>query len=238
MTAPASADAPSARAPLLLIHGLSASTRWWRHTVAALGADRAVLAVDLSGFGARRRGRFRLAAAAAEVGEVIARRDDVPVDVIGHSMGGLVAAQLASGRPELVRRLVLVSAPLVPFAWGLRRHVWNLARAVPTLVPRFVPVLAVDAARAGPVTLASAARQLLRADVSPELDRIRAPALLVWGGRDPLVPVEVGRQIAGRIPQSLFVELPRAGHVPMWERPTEFNAVVRAFLDGTDEDGR
>lgn len=238
MARPASGEASPARAPLLLIHGLSASTRWWRHTVAELGAERPVVAVDLAGFGGRRRGRFRLSDAAADVGELIARGEHMPVDVVGHSMGGLVAAQLASGRPDLVHRLVLVSAPLVPFAWGLRRHVWNLARAVPTLVPRFVPVLAVDAARAGPVTLASAARQLLRADVSPELDRIQAPTLLVWGGRDPLVPMAVGREVAGRIPHSRFVEIPRAGHVPMWERPAEFNAAVRAFLDGTDQDGR
>jgi pimeloyl-ACP methyl ester carboxylesterase len=228
-------EAPSRHPDLVLVHGLSGSRRWWRHTLADLGADRRVVAVDLAGFGARRAaGPFRLADAADDVAATLERRVETPFDLVGHSMGGMVAAQLAAHHPELVRRLVLVDSPVVPFEWGLGRHAANLVRSLPTTDPKFLPLLARDALRAGPITLASAARQLLDADLSDDLATIEAPTLLVWGSRDRIVPPDVGQAAAQRIERSRYVEVPEASHVPMLERPESFNEVLHEFLDDGD----
>jgi len=227
--------APAGSGTIVLVHGLSGSRRWWRHTAADLGRDHRVVAVDLLGFGERRRsGPFRLDRAAEALAAELAG-DAGRVGLVGHSMGGLVAAQLAAERPDLVDRLVLVAAPVVPFEWGLPRHAWNILRSVTTVVPRFVPVLARDAARAGPLTIASAARQLLAADVTAQLPRIDVPTLLVWGSGDRLVPPPIGRAAADRVPHGRYAEIEGAGHVPMWERPDEFNALLRSFLDADRE---
>lgn len=218
-------------ATILLIHGLSGSSRWWRPISDELGRDHRLLAVNLRGFGdARRLGRFDLASAADGLATEVDDARIGPVTVIGHSLGGLVAATLAADHPEVVRRLVLVGAPVVRFPWGVPRHALNLARVAASVAPRFVPVLAADAARAGPRTILSATTQLLRADITPRLGRIVAPTMLVWGSRDRLVPPALGRLAAERIPGSQYVEIPGAGHVPMWEAPGEFVSVVRAFL--------
>jgi pimeloyl-ACP methyl ester carboxylesterase len=228
-------DAPPRHTDLVLVHGLSGSRRWWRHTLADLGADRRVLAVDLAGFGGRRgAGPFRLADAADDVAATLDQRVEAPFDLVGHSMGGMVAARLAAHHPELVRRLVLVDSPLVRFEWGLGRHAANVVRSLPTSDPRFLPLLARDALRAGPLTLASAARQLLDADLSDDLATITAPTLLVWGSRDRIVPPWVGRTAAERIEDSRYVEVPDASHVPMLEQPASFNVVLHEFLDGGD----
>ena len=79
--------------------------------------------------------------------------------------------------------------------------------------------------------LAVALTHILRDDVVPLLPRITAPTLVVWGAHDPLVPLEHGRTIAAGIPDARLVVLADAAHNPMIDRPAEFNAAVRGFLE-------
>ncbi|MBD0329423.1 MAG: alpha/beta fold hydrolase [Thermoleophilia bacterium] len=62
------------------------------------------------------------------------------------------------------------------------------------------------------------------------LDAIAAPTLLVWGEHDRLVPPATAAAWQAAIPDAKLVALPDAGHVPMHERPDEFNRLARAFL--------
>ena len=57
-----------------------------------------------------------------------------------------------------------------------------------------------------------------------------APTLIVWGGRDSVVPLEVGEAIHREMKTSRLLVIPDAGHVPMWERPAVFNRAVSDFL--------
>jgi pimeloyl-ACP methyl ester carboxylesterase len=93
-----------------------------------------------------------------------------------------------------------------------------------------VPVLVADAWRAGPRTIVTAARELVAADISPKLERIEAPTLLVWGERDPLVPLEYAHQLLGRLRHADLVVIPAASHNVMLDRPDAFNRVVLEFL--------
>lgn len=212
------------REPVLLVHGLAGSSRWWRRVVAELEPGYDVRLVDLP--------RLDPAGTASWLGEWIAEAGLERVSLVGHSRGGLVAARLAAERPDLVRRLVLV-APA-----GVRPHASALAYALPlarTVVrssPRFLAVLVRDAARAGPRTLWRAAQELLADDVRDDLHRIEAPMLLVWGERDRLVPPALAEVYRAQIPTARLLVLPRTGHVPMWERPRELAAAISAFLAG------
>jgi pimeloyl-ACP methyl ester carboxylesterase len=212
----------------VLVHGLSGSARWWHETEDALRERHAVHTLDLPGFGSQRRERFDLHEAPRHVGEVLERIG--PANLVGHSLGGLVAARVAARRPELVERLVLV-APVgaLPPA-SLPVHGARLATAVVRARPAFVRMLVADALRAGPWSLLRIAREVLLEDVVPELRDIRAPTLLVWGDRDPLVPPEVGVLFAGAIPDARIRLVSDARHVPMLERPREFAALLEEFL--------
>jgi haloacetate dehalogenase len=108
------ADPPRKRktTPVLLLHGVPQTSAVWRPVIAELSRDRIVLAPDLKGLGASEvRGPYDLATLAREIAALVLHEVDGEVDVVGHDWGGSLALALAGTRPDLVRRLVVMSAP-------------------------------------------------------------------------------------------------------------------------------
>jgi pimeloyl-ACP methyl ester carboxylesterase len=108
---------------------------------------------------------------------------DGPVDLVAQSMGGVIAARIALGRPEAVRRLVLVatSAGVNMAQFGASDWRANYRRQYP--------------GAAAWITHRSAAAELA-------VERIAAPSLLIWGDCDPISPVAVGRALEHRMPDA------------------------------------
>ena len=220
--------------PVVLVHGLSGSTLWWNRTVPALAARYRVYLVDLPGFGSMRRaeGGFVLSEAAGWLSSWMETVGLERAHLVGHSMGGYISIVLAAKRPELVRRLVLVAPAGVPVGRSVHGYLLPLLRAGRYMTPGFLPVLARDALRTGPLTLLGAAREILAEDVRSHLRGIEAPTLLIWGQWDTLVPPSAGDVMREEIPMSRLLVIEGAGHVPMFERAAETNAALLAFLDG------
>ena len=221
-----------AGAPIVLVHGLSGSWRWWRRVVPALAAEHCIYLVDLPGFGSLSSRGFRLAGAAEWLSEFLDVAGLSSAAVVGHSMGGLDCARLAALRPDRVDALVLVAPSGVPSGRTLVGHVLPLLTAMRLSTPSFLPVLVADAARAGPLTLLRAAGDLVTADVRGELASVRAPTLLVWGERDPLVEHAVAEEWRGQLERVEVAVLPRAAHVPMFDAPEAFADAILRFLRG------
>lgn len=152
--------------------------------------------------------------------------------VVGHSMGGYIALQMAVRHPEGVLRLVVVDAAAVPTGRTVLAQSVPLLRSARNIAPAFLPVLALDALRAGPLTLMRTARDVVRADIRPALGSVSAATLIVWGERDHMVPLSVGKVLHQAIPRSHLHVVEAAGHVPMFEQPQRFSEVVLAFLEG------
>ncbi len=216
---------------VVLVHGLGTGATWWTPTIPALSRSRRLLLVDLPGFGSSRGQAFRLDIAADLLAAWAHQVGLERVPFIGHSMGGLVVADLAARHPELVERLVLVDAAGLALPQRVSRHLHNLLRGGRYLPYSAYPVAIAAALRAGPLTIARAAHQILATDLAERLARIVAPTLVVWGERDTLLPVEFGRRTAATIPGARFVSIPDAGHSPMWEQPAIFERTVEGFLD-------
>jgi pimeloyl-ACP methyl ester carboxylesterase len=213
------------RPPLVLVHGLSGSSRWWTPVLPHLRDRFRLHLVDVPPF----RRSFRPPDAAAWL-EVRLEADGLECpDLVGHSLGGLVAAQLAARRPERVRRLVLVAPAGIPFGRAFAGHAVPLARAV-VEARRQAVVLLHGAARAGPSSLLRGGRYATSADVRAELASIRAPTLLVWGARDDLVPAWLAGEWARHIGGAQTALLDGAGHVPMWDAPEALADSVAGFL--------
>ena len=223
-----------AGSPIVLVHGLAGSTRWWSRNLAALAAHHRVYLVDLPGFGAlrRHRERFVLGEAACWLRDWLAAVKIGPVDLVGHSMGGAIAAEFAASHPDAVRRLVLVAPAGLPLGRSLPARLPGLAAFLRHTTPRFLPILALDALRADPGTLWRATRDVISRDVRSHLGAIAAPTLLVWGEHDTLVPTRLAPSFRDAIPGARLLILPGAGHVPMFDRPADFNRAILAFLAG------
>ena len=99
-------------ATVLLIHGLGSSTEDWEPQVDALRGAFTVVTYDVRGHGrtAKPRGKYSLPQFAADAARLIEHLGVGPVHVVGLSMGGMIAFQLATDRPDLVRSMIIVNS--------------------------------------------------------------------------------------------------------------------------------
>src|SRR5918994_7360916 len=217
--------------PLILLHGLSGSRRWWSRNVPVFSRSFRTYSVDLPGFGDSRGVRWsRLDDIADRLADWLVDEGVPKAHVAGHSLGGAVAARLAARHPERIDRLVLVDASI-----RLRgtRTIARPAPAVRTIgrgSPGFAPLLVRDLLRCHPWSFVAATVDALQTDWERHLRRISAPTLVVWGERDAITPLAFGLEIAAIISGARLITMAEAGHNPMWEYAEAFNAEVLRFL--------
>lgn len=172
------------------------------------------------------------------------------VNLVGASLGGMFAAEIAAMDSSYVRRLVLCQpaglwldeAPPPDFfimtPEELQRALFFQPPSLPTQPPaaEMTPDQRAEAARAAlERTKALAATTkftwpIWDKGLKKRLHRIKAPTLIIWGENDGLIPPVYGPEFQRRIPGSRLALIPKAGHLPMVERPEEFVSLVTEFL--------
>jgi pimeloyl-ACP methyl ester carboxylesterase len=225
--------------PLVLVHGLSESTRLWSRNVPELAGHYRVYLVDLPGFGTMRRYRqhFDLTRSGLWLAAWLEALGLQTVNLVGHSMGGYVSMALAATHPERVKRLVLVDSIGMPLNLPVRRLIYQALKAIARTLPAFWMCIGYDYLRAGPRTILRATQQIVTleaADVLATLAGERVPTLVIWGERDDLVPFSLGRQLHARLNGARLCVLPGANHFCMFEQPRAFNRALLAFLQGEE----
>lgn len=220
--------------PVVLLHGLDGSARWWAPTIRGLRERFRCYALDFVRFERwRERGRVSLPRAGAYVAAWLKSLELPRTHIVAHSMGAYAAAAVATQSPELIDRLALIApAGLGPGRLGLADAA-RLLGFLGAVAPALAPVLAVDAAVTGPARFLRSALELVRAEPL-DLARIGAPTLLIWGLHDRLVPPSVGPPLRERIPGARLAYLPGARHVPMYDCPTACNDLLARFLAGEE----
>jgi pimeloyl-ACP methyl ester carboxylesterase len=237
--------------PLVLLHGLGSSHRDWQPQIDFFRGARRVIAIDLRGHGASPPASegVTIGDLAEDVIETLATRAVERCDVVGWSLGGLVAALVAAKAPSLVERLVIVSSPPGSLDASLGARLKLLER---TLLVRALPqrwLGAVIARQVFPfhaqaelrrrfasrfaendrVSYRAVFEALVRYDDGGVLERVACPVLIVAGTRD-YWPVATRHSQAKRIDDAQVVVID-AGHGAPQERPDVFNGVVASFLD-------
>ncbi len=220
--------------PVILVHGLSASTHWWIRNVPELSRHYRVYLIDLPGFGAMHfpQSRFMLTNAASWLLSWMEAVGLKRAHFIGHSMGGYICMWIAAHSPEAVSRLVLVAPAVRPHVRTVAGYFVPLLVGLRYMAPSFLPILFFDALRAGPLTLLRTTRDLIALDVQEEIQAVSASTLLIWGENDTLVPSSLAYILHKEIAHSRLVLLKKAGHVCMYDRSHDFNVAVLAFLRG------
>jgi pyruvate dehydrogenase E2 component (dihydrolipoamide acetyltransferase) len=233
---------------LVLLHGFGGDAENWRFNLDSLADGRTVLAIDLPGHGSSTKQVGDLGALVTAVTDVLDARRVDKAHLAGHSMGGLVAAELALSAPGRVQSLALVA----PVGFGseinsgyidgfiaarTRRElkpVLQLLFADESLVSRQLvdEVLRYkrldgveDALRTLQASLFAGGRQ--QRVVAEDLKRLDLPILVIWGARDQVIPF--GH--ANEAPEGARVEvLADVGHSPHMEAAGEVNRLVADHL--------
>jgi pimeloyl-ACP methyl ester carboxylesterase len=248
--------------PLVFVHGLSGCWQNWLENIPHFARRHRVIAIDLPGFGESELpqedisipgyGRF-VDAFLAEIGVERAA-------VVGNSMGGFVAAEVAVSHPARVEKLVLVSAAgvitvrpaeltvakrmarLVQFGGArvlARRQSMVRRRRMRSMIlygivrhPELLqPELVYEVASGGGKPgFMDAFQAILDYDFSDRLPEVERPTLIVWGRNDRIVPVGGADRYEQLIPNSRREIFEDTGHVPMIERPARFNRLLEEFL--------
>ena len=241
--------APTDRTPLLIAHGLFGSARNWGVIAKRLSEDREVIAVDMRNHGeSPRHDAHGYRDLARDLAEVMGGR---PHDLLGHSMGGKAAMVLALTEPAGLRRLIV--ADIAPVEYGhTQAHLIAAMRGVDlTGITRRSEAAAQlsdlpdDATRAFLLQSLDMAekRWMLNLDALeanmpeimgfPDLDeRFDGPSLFLSGGASDYVRAEHHAAIEVLFPEARFEAIPEAHHWLHAEKPREFEAAVRGFLDG------
>jgi len=239
------------RPGLLIAHGLYGSGRNWGVIAKRLSDTRRVVAVDMRNHGKspwyETHSYHDLAADLAGVITHLGGR----WDVLGHSMGGKAAMVLALTRPELVNRLVVADIAPVPYSHTQIQYI-EAMRAVdlsqverrsdakpllaphvndPELVSFFLQSL--DAKnRRWMLNLDTLAREMPKILGFPDVSGVfDGPVLFLSGAQSDYIRPEHRDRIKALFPKVRFARIPGAGHWIHAEKPCEFEAAVRAFLD-------
>lgn len=243
--------------PLLLVQGLGYARWGWEPVLPGLAEHFSVIYFDNRGIGESDAppGPYTVAELAADTIQVLDESGVQQAHVVGTSLGGMIAIELALTHPERVDRLVLActtpggphahpmpkkTAALIALAAtleppiALRRFVENaLAPAVADERPQLVETILAHrlANPQDPVAWVAQASAGGAFDRFDDLGRIPAPTLVQTGDEDVVVDPRNSELLAERIPDARLETFAGGGHLFVWEQPDAFVASVTRFLE-------
>ncbi|MCS7287162.1 MAG: alpha/beta hydrolase [Anaerolineae bacterium] len=245
---------PPGSPPVLLLHGLgSAGADWFFQFEALSRAGFRVLAPDLRGFGrSSAPPKITVKAMADDMAIFLKKLNAYPAHVVGISMGGAVALQLALDHRDLVSKLVLVNTfarmrftslreVLYLFTRLLLISLLGLEKQAEIVARRVFPHPGQEALRnnlrqrilhTNPYSYRSALKSLQKFNVFPRLKELNMPVLVVTGAEDTTVHPKVQEEMARAIPGAKHIIVEGSGHGIIADNPEAFNRILLEFLKG------
>ena len=246
--------------PLLLINGIGGTCLGWEPLLPALAARFRVVASDNRGVGrsAAPPGPYTTRQLADDAAALLAHLGVARAHVVGSSMGGMIAQELALAYPALVDRLVLygtfarprraIMDPWLTFVAQMAERLDPAAVALGWLPWPYPPAFLADPERVEAALawqdpypapahgIAAQTEAVRRHDALDRLPRIAAPTLVLVGAEDVVTPVYYARELAEGIPGARLQVLERGGHEALWEYPDAGAAALLAFLGSRPDD--
>jgi pimeloyl-ACP methyl ester carboxylesterase len=246
--------------PIVLLHGFGSSLHAWDGWTAALRDKRRVVRLDLPGFGLTGPSPDNVYGIDRDMRATLAVLDKLGIArfvIGGNSLGGAVAWRTALAHPERVEKLILVDAGGYPqrassipigmrilrfsvLSWlmqhtlprslvdeGFRNVFGDPSRVTPEMIERSIELTAREGNRRAILDRGSQRKASTAYERIPEL---KLPTLIVWGGRDRLIPPDDAERFHREIAGSELAMFADLGHAPEEEDPARTVAAVKRFL--------
>ncbi|WP_328989289.1 alpha/beta fold hydrolase [Kribbella sp. NBC_01245] len=250
-----SEEGPRDAQPLVLLNSIGSSTEIWTPCLGPLAEQFRVIRIDLPGHGTAPAGPFTIESFGEQVVAILDELGITRAHLAGISLGGMIGQWLAANHPARVARLALIctSAWLPPATKWLDRaavvraagleaiadtvlNVWTMPSSAATVSARRPAsdrlrkmLLAVD-----PESYANCCEAIAATDLRPELPRIAARTLILYGENDPATPRPHAEALADGISGSRLEAIPDAAHIPTIDQP---GLVASYLLDHFREGG-
>jgi 3-oxoadipate enol-lactonase len=240
--------------PLVLLHGLASSMGLWASLDQGQFSDMQIISYDLRGHGASEKpvGAHTLAKHTADLKGLLSALNIQRAVVAGHSLGGIVAMELAASSPDMVAGLALLDTA-ASFPQEIRNLFFELASSASfngmaaiadkllqlSFTPHFMEanpkiiatirkgMLASDAA-----SIAAAARMVAKVDVRQRLSAIHCPTIVIVGEQDQLTPPKLSEELAAGIAGARLHVLPDSGHATPVEQPAAVTTLLAELVKG------
>ena len=225
--------APKDARQVVLVHGLGVSSRYMTPMAVRLASRVRVYAPDLPGSGKSEKPPRVLDV--PELADALAAWLEASrierASFVANSLGCQVTVDLAMRYPERVERLVLVSPTINRHNRSALRQFAAFLLDIPREPLSLLPLALFDYLTSGIFRGLRTLNHALLDRIEEKLPHVEAPALVVCGGRDPLVPDEWAAEVARLLPRGRLVLFPRAAHAVNYNSPDELAAVVLSFLE-------
>lgn len=249
---------------VVLLHGFPQSRMTWKETLSALAhAGFRAVAPDLRGYGDSPKPKgidaYRPSEIVGDVAELIESLSSVPVVVVGHDWGAVMAWYLAMTRPDLVRKLVILNVPhpaAIARELGRSRSqrlklIYQLFFQLPLLPELFMRVFGrLLLRKAGRITREEAAGYAKQWSLTPMLNyyralrrsrgslekmyrRIDAPVLIIWGAREPVFNAATLENLDAWLTNVRIERVPRASHFVQHDQRARVNELLIEFARST-----
>jgi 3-oxoadipate enol-lactonase len=237
--------------PILFIHGLGSSSRDWELQVPVFAKHYRVVTFDLRGHGQSDKpaGPYTMSLLAGDAAALIEGLGLAPAHVVGISLGGMIALQLAVSASDLVRSLTVVNAGpefvvrtmkerLMVFQRQAIVRLLGMQKMGEVLSKRLFPEPGQEEIRRlfverwaenDPRAYQEAMRALVGWSVTDKLSTIQCPTLVIAADHD-YTPVAVKEAYVARMPHAELVVINDSRHATPVERPEQFNGALMAFL--------
>lgn len=237
--------------PVLLLHGLLGSWRYWMPTMEALAEHHRTYALDFLGFGdSDKPGKdYSLDSYVEQTRNFLDGLGIAQVSLIGHSLGGVVALRMALEHPQRVDKVILVETPihggalsatlragrnpLARLMGGTRAMMGVWMRALKRVSAAWTEMydeIVEDTDKLDYAAVEQAMENLLALDLRPQLARLYTHTLVIFGAKDEFVDPAQAALFDGTVATAQVVVLEDSRHFPFLDEPGKFNRLVQEFL--------
>lgn len=246
-------ETASSGSALFLLHGMNGSSKSWSNSYSSLGKLFRVIAWDAPSFGASDVFGDNIQEYKNAAKALISKLNIEDFVVLGHSMGGLVAAQIAADKDLSIAGLVLSSSHLgfgrpkgeelmpryekrieifnnknTDISFRIDRAKFNSPKGTNENVIQFLASVSADVRME---SIRDGGRMSQEADNKIISSEIKVPILILSGGQDTIISTEMHSELVSAFPRAQQVVFPKAGHASYAEYPDLFNDYVREFSE-------